>query len=138
MGCGTGCGMNIHVHIAHFCYMQVNIESDTNNCGACVNNCTNAPNVQKSTCSAGTPGKACGIPADGCAPGFGNCDNNATNGCEVSRASFSFHPNWLGRGALMCHPLGASIAGHQQQCCAEVSGSATDAGALAAIEPCQL
>jgi hypothetical protein len=60
--------------------MQVNIKGDTNNCGACGTNCTSAPDVVSATCSEGT----CAIPAGGCATGFGNCDGNATNGCEVS------------------------------------------------------
>lgn len=55
---------------------EVNVASDPHNCGACGNNCS-VPN--------GTPActsSACSVGA--CNTGFGDCDHNVLNGCEVN------------------------------------------------------
>jgi hypothetical protein len=51
----------------------------TERCGACGNNCTALPSITSATCSSG----ACVI--GGCQPGFGNCDGQSVDGCEVSQ-----------------------------------------------------
>src|SRR5690606_26168400 len=48
------------------------------NCGACGVSCLNQPGVAAGTCEQG----ACII--DACLPGFGDCDGDASNGCEVA------------------------------------------------------
>src|SRR6185436_120507 len=52
-----------------------NTNTNASNCGACGNICTNAHGT--TTCTTG----AC-VPS--CTAGFGNCDGNATNGCETN------------------------------------------------------
>ena len=54
---------------------EVNLKTDVNNCNACGTKCSAANGT--ATCSAGV----CGI---ACSAGYGNCDNNAANGCEVN------------------------------------------------------
>jgi hypothetical protein len=54
---------------------EVNTNTNDANCGGCFNSCQKA-NVATSSCSAGI----CTI--NSCNGGWGNCDNNAGNGCE--------------------------------------------------------
>lgn len=81
-GCGiTTCNpgfANCDGNAANGC--EVNLNSVTS-CGTmCAGrvDCTGASNVNTATCSAGV----CGITT--CDAGFGNCDGNAANGCEVN------------------------------------------------------
>ena len=60
MVCGTAC---------------VNLQTDPNNCATCGNACNTTNGT--AFCSGG----ACGIT---CSAGFGDCDNNASNGCETN------------------------------------------------------
>ncbi|MFO0558320.1 MAG: hypothetical protein U0269_09885 [Polyangiales bacterium] len=53
----------------------VSINVDPSNCGACGNGCSVANAVARCT------GGACGV--ERCLDGFGDCDNNAANGCET-------------------------------------------------------
>src|SRR5262249_29888051 len=55
---------------------EKNLSNDAANCGKCGMACSFA-NAQ-----GGCVGGQCGIFQ--CNPGFGNCDNNAANGCEVN------------------------------------------------------
>jgi|APLak6261679142_1056127.scaffolds.fasta_scaffold00540_1 hypothetical protein len=55
---------------------EVTTGTDLNNCGACNNRCTAANGTP--SCTAG----ACGIAA--CTPGFANCNNQVSDGCEVN------------------------------------------------------
>lgn len=55
---------------------EINLLSNTNNCGACGSVCPTRTNAT-SVCVSG----ACSIV---CNSGFGNCDGNNTNGCEIS------------------------------------------------------
>ncbi|MFO0652052.1 MAG: hypothetical protein U0326_37880 [Polyangiales bacterium] len=59
------------------------------NCGACGRACS-LPNATVA-CAAG----ACNLTA--CAAGFGNCDGNAANGCEVNLNSTAIHCGMCGR-----------------------------------------
>ena len=66
--------------------------TDANNCGACKNVCPQGLVCQNSSCTC----PQCNIPNaksvcvnnmcqfDSCLMGFGNCDNNPANGCEVN------------------------------------------------------
>jgi hypothetical protein len=54
---------------------EVNKQSDVSNCGACGNKCT-APSNATAKCTSG----ACGFT---CKTGFGNCNNQTVDGCEV-------------------------------------------------------
>jgi hypothetical protein len=58
---------------------EVDLGSSPANCSGCGNSCTVTNGVP--SCTAGV----CGLAS--CNPGFGNCDNNAANGCEVSLTS---------------------------------------------------
>ncbi len=53
---------------------ETNLLTDPANCGACNATCTNPNGSVACTLGACTPT---------CAPGFGNCDGNAANGCET-------------------------------------------------------
>ncbi len=54
---------------------EVNTNTDPTHCGSCPTVCNTTGGT--ATCTGGV----CGI---NCSPGFGNCDNNAANGCEVN------------------------------------------------------
>jgi hypothetical protein len=82
---------------ANGCEMDIGLSVD--NCGACGNKCS-LPNATPA-CS----NRACTISI--CNSGFGNCDNNATNGCEVN---LSTDPNNCGSCNRIC--------GANQQCTA--------------------
>ncbi|MCU0657003.1 MAG: MopE-related protein [Polyangiaceae bacterium] len=55
---------------------EIDTSSDVNNCGTCGNKCNSTNGT--ATCDNGV----CKIAA--CNAGFGNCDNNAANGCETN------------------------------------------------------
>ncbi len=55
---------------------ELNTNADGANCGRCGNVCPSSPNASAS-CNAGV----CGVGA--CNRGFGNCDGNLANGCEI-------------------------------------------------------
>ncbi|AKU93601.1 hypothetical protein AKJ09_00265 [Labilithrix luteola] len=65
---GPGTGTN---------YACVDLQTDINNCGSCLNKCPgqNIPNTRP-TCDQGV----CGLE---CVDGFGDCDGIPTNGCET-------------------------------------------------------
>ncbi len=54
---------------------EVNLKTDINNCNACGTKCSTTNGT--ATCNAGTCQIACNA-------GYGDCDNNAANGCEVN------------------------------------------------------
>jgi Cys-rich repeat protein len=63
--------------------------TDVRHCGGCGRECRLANAT--SQCAGGR----CAIAA--CAPGWGDCDGNATNGCEVNLESSTFHCGMCGR-----------------------------------------
>ncbi len=70
--CGFGFG-NCDGNATNGC--ETSLLADANNCGSCGTICTAAPN-QSAVCSSGACQRTC-------APGFGDCDGNPSNGCEV-------------------------------------------------------
>jgi hypothetical protein len=70
----------------------VDVETDPANCGSCAATCT-APNAS-STCQSGR----C---VNLCQPGFGDCDRNGQNGCEVDLTSSAFHCGACGAACPM-------------------------------------
>ncbi len=62
---------------------EVDTRSDRTHCGRCMNECTPASGT--GACSAGT----CTVIA--CDQGFGDCDGNPTNGCEVDVRVSTMH-----------------------------------------------
>jgi hypothetical protein len=74
---------------------EVNTQSSTSNCGACGKVCTGANGTP--TCALG----ACGIT---CTSGWGNCDGQLSNGCEINLTNNSANCGGCG---VVC-PSGAS------------------------------
>jgi hypothetical protein len=70
--CSTGFA-NCNGNLADGC--EINTNNDVNNCGACGNVCSSVNGSP--SCTIGN----CGIV---CNTGFGNCNNNATDGCETN------------------------------------------------------
>lgn len=60
-------------------------------CGSCSNDCTKLKNVSEASCTVGV----CGIVK--CVPGFGNCDNNVSNGCETDTNTTATHCGFCGQ-----------------------------------------
>ncbi|WP_437733615.1 hypothetical protein [Sorangium sp. So ce1335] len=102
--CGASCLVSIFSHYCvrgrcERCYegyrscergsCTTNIMRDPRHCGACRKVCPAAPNADP-TCTDGT----CGFL---CSPGFGDCDGDAANGCEVDTWSSPQHCGRCGR-----------------------------------------
>ncbi|MBL8603254.1 MAG: hypothetical protein JNK72_15120 [Myxococcales bacterium] len=87
----NGCETNTLTSIAH--------------CGGCGRGCAARPNTAAS-CAAG----ACQY---SCAPGFADCDNDPTNGCEVDTQSNNSHCGACGR---VCDPPNGVAACAMGQC----------------------
>jgi len=92
--CASGCGGS-ETRCGGAC---VNTANNTAHCGRCDNPCAARANAT-STCAAG----ACGI---ACMASFGDCDGNASNGCEVNTSSTVTH---CGRCGNAC-PAAANAA----------------------------
>lgn len=90
--CGMACGTN------RLCCGGVCVASDINNCGSCGNNCMRLPNAM-GMCRDG------GCVVTGCLSGYGNCDNLASNGCEVDLQTTLTDCGSCGAG---CAPVNAS------------------------------
>ena len=60
---------------------ETDLASSAAHCGACANACPGGASCVAGACAAADAG----APADagGCASGFGDCDRNSANGCEV-------------------------------------------------------
>lgn len=59
----------------------VDLDTDPENCGGCGNSCLDFPNTTSGTCEEG----ACATIA--CAAGFGDCNGDVTDGCEIDLSS---------------------------------------------------
>ncbi len=94
---------------------EINTTSDPDHCGACGNACefTNAePNCV---------GSACVIAW--CTGGFGNCDKNAANGCEVNLASSTSNCGTCGK---VCSSVGGQASCAAGTCQIACTGSHAD------------
>ncbi len=78
------------------------VSADASNCGACGNVCPARP-AASPTCASGT----CGI---SCTAGFGNCDGDVTNGCEVSLPTDPLNCSTCGRLCLVTNATPACVA----------------------------
>jgi hypothetical protein len=95
---------------------EVNLNADPSNCGRCGNLC--APSNAAAACVAG----ACGYTA--CNAGFGDCDGNRANGCEVSTATDVAHCGGCGMACSSNNGV-ASCAGGNCSILCSAMGSAT-------------
>jgi hypothetical protein len=77
---------------------ETKVDSDPGNCGACGTVCDATNGVP------GCAGSVCGIV---CNSGFGNCDGNPANGCEVTFAS---DPSHCGGCGQLCTPQNGTAA----------------------------
>ncbi|MBL8602616.1 MAG: hypothetical protein JNK72_11900 [Myxococcales bacterium] len=82
---------------------EVNTQSDVSNCGACARSCVLANATP--ACRAG----ACDVAA--CSNGFGDCDGNAANGCEVDLRASAAHCGACGRGCSFANASAACNSG---------------------------
>jgi hypothetical protein len=89
---------------------ETTTSSDPNNCGSCGNKCSPSGENVLPTCGAST----CGFT---CVKGYGNCDGNAQNGCEVNTDT----------SLTNCGQCGKECTG-QQTCVAGSCTSPPDAG----------
>ncbi len=108
--CSSGCDAG-EIRCGGTC---VNPLTDVNHCNACGAACPGAVNA-RAVCSAGR----CGL---SCADGFGDCDGNATNGCESDTRINVAHCGMCGRAC----PMGAHAAG--RTCSAGRCGAVCEAG----------
>ncbi|MDP3274949.1 MAG: MXAN_6577-like cysteine-rich protein [Deltaproteobacteria bacterium] len=112
----------------------INTTTNTSHCGACNNMCPVPANA-----TAGCTASVCGIGA--CRTGFGNCDGNAANGCEVNLPSDRANCGACGN---VC-PVGASCTAGVCACplgtvncggaCVNVSSDTNHCGACGVVCP---
>ncbi len=74
----------------------VDLQTAPSHCGRCGNVCSGGPNTQASSCRAG----AC---VSTCAPGWGDCDGTASNGCEVATLADPMHCGRCGNACSLPH-----------------------------------
>ncbi|MBL8604225.1 MAG: discoidin domain-containing protein [Myxococcales bacterium] len=89
---------------------ETNLATSPNHCGACNTVCNLANAV--SACTAG----ACIV--SGCNTGYGDCDNNPGNGCEVDFQSNNAH---CGRCGAVCSSGNSCYAGRCSATCGDPS-----------------
>ncbi|MEZ4394965.1 MAG: hypothetical protein R3A48_28140 [Polyangiales bacterium] len=95
--CNAGYG-NCDSNAANGC--ETNTGTSVTNCGACGRACSAANGT--ASCTAGS----CGVAA--CNTGYGNCDGNAANGCEVNLRTSVTHCGACGNTCTA--PTGGSVA----------------------------
>ncbi|MBL8602175.1 MAG: hypothetical protein JNK72_09630 [Myxococcales bacterium] len=91
---------------------ETNVRSSLLHCGACGNACPSGPNSE-ATCTLGR----CGL---SCAAGFGNCDGDASNGCETDLRTSTAH---CGACARSCAVMGGTAACVASACTVAACGS---------------
>ncbi len=117
--CGTTCASPT-VNCSGLCRDRA---TDPNNCGACGTVCTRANGV------AGCASSACTLAA--CNAGFGNCDGNAANGCEVNTNTTVTNCGVCGNSCQFANAAATCVAGRcTMGACAtgfrDCNGSAVD------------
>eukprot|EP00698_Gefionella_okellyi_P009751 TRINITY_DN249_c0_g1_i2.p1 TRINITY_DN249_c0_g1~~TRINITY_DN249_c0_g1_i2.p1 ORF type:complete len:495 (+),score=59.94 TRINITY_DN249_c0_g1_i2:61-1545(+) len=101
--CGGSCNAgfaNCNANLVDGC--EINTNTDTANCGACGTSCTR-PNLSAS-CSSGTCGGTCNA-------GFGNCNANLVDGCEVNLNNNLLNCGSCGHGCAAPNLVPACNAG---------------------------
>ncbi len=95
----------------------VNLQSDASHCGACDRACSGVPG------SVGTLDRCVGGSCQrSCAPGFGDCDGNAANGCEADTRTSASHCGGCG---LACSPPGRSARARRARAASRAACRAT-------------
>ena len=82
---------------------ETDVRASTSNCGACGMACPAVANADP-TCASSTCGFAC-------RPGFGDCDGDPSNGCEVNLATTGAHCGACGRACGSLSNATVSCAG---------------------------
>ncbi|MBI5537560.1 MAG: hypothetical protein HY898_32860 [Deltaproteobacteria bacterium] len=85
INCNPGYG-NCDGNLGNGC--ETNINSNTSHCGGCGNACSTVN---------GSPACASGSCSITCNAGFGNCNNNAADGCEINTTNNPSHCNGCGQ-----------------------------------------
>jgi len=98
--CNAGFG-NCDNNAANGC--EINLNTSVNNCGACGTVCSAANGT--SSCAAGN----CQVAS--CNAGFGNCDNNAADGCETNLNTSVNNCGVCGNTCLLANATPACSAG---------------------------
>ncbi|MFO0605271.1 MAG: hypothetical protein U0324_18980 [Polyangiales bacterium] len=118
IACNAGFG-NCDGNVSNGC--EVDHRTSVNHCGSCGNRCV-FPNATSScvssTCTLGT-----------CSSGFGNCDGDASNGCETGLASSNTHCGACGRGCTggqLCVSGTCTCPTGQVSCSGTCVNTATD------------
>jgi hypothetical protein len=83
---------------------ESNFSNDSSHCGNCTTVCNSTNGV--ASCTAGT----CGI---ACSSGYGNCDGNPNNGCEVNTNT---NPNHCGSCGTVCASINGTATCSNGQC----------------------
>jgi hypothetical protein len=99
--CNVGYG-NCDTNPANGC--EVNIMTDPNNCGGCGQRC-NFVNATGGSCVSGQ----CQVGA--CLAGYGNCDGNNANGCEVNIMTDRNNCGMCGRACNFANATGRCVNG---------------------------
>ncbi|MBL8601077.1 MAG: hypothetical protein JNK72_04050 [Myxococcales bacterium] len=100
LGCNAGFG-NCDNNVANGC--ETNLTSTATSCGACGRACA------LSNATAACASSQCAIAA--CNAGFGNCDNNAANGCETNLSSTVSACGACGRACSLANATPACMSG---------------------------
>jgi len=87
---------------------EVNELTDVNNCGACGNACTPAPNAVARCAAGGDSGVASCNGFAGCQSGYADCDGSPSDGCEVDTLT---DVNNCGGCGSACSPLDNATVG---------------------------
>ena len=106
IACSTGFG-NCDNNAANGC--ETNVKTAPANCGGCGTVCDSTNGT--ATCANGV----CGIT---CSVGFGNCDGNATNGCETNLGTDPLHCNTCTAACSINNGTASCAAGACQISCA--------------------
>jgi hypothetical protein len=82
---------------------ETNLATSTMHCGACGSGCAMGSHTTSVTCT------AMGCEVAGCDSGFGDCDGNAANGCEVRLSNDPAHCGMCGRACMPGERCSASV-----------------------------
>ena len=108
---------------------EVNLTSDGKNCGKCGMVCMG----MGQNAVAGCAGSVCGL---ACNAGFGDCDNNAVNGCEKDLRSDPLHCGACGKVCAQNTPFcTAGVCTGILKTCLEIFNSGVKINGVYAIDP---